>query len=445
MNRLHQWRVNHALAVRAAFGLLLFAFTGIAFAQETAPAISAGDTAWVLISTGLVLLMTPGLAFFYGGLVRTKNVLGTMMQSIAAMGVIGVLWFLGVYSLCFGPDLGGLIGNLRFALLLGVDGAANPAYSKTIPHLAFMAYQGMFAIITPALIGGAVAERMKFKSYLWFIALWIILVYAPVCHWIWGDGGWMRKLGVLDFAGGTVVHISSGVSALVACLLMGKRREFPREPILPHNLPFVVLGGGLLWFGWFGFNGGSSLAADSLACHALVATHISAAAAAVTWMFHDWIHYGKPTALGTVSGAVAGLAGVTQAAGYVAPWAAFLIGIASALCCASFVRWRTHKGIDDSLDAFGVHGISGTLGAILTGIFASAVVNPSIGFGGLIEGHPGRIVTQLMAVAVTYLYAGGVTFFILKVLDGTLGLRVRDEDEMLGLDQTQHGEAGYSE
>lgn len=414
---------------------------GGAWAQETG-AIDTGDTAWMLVATALVLLMTPGLAFFYGGLVRNKNVLGTMMQSISAMGLASVIWVVIGFTLCFGPSMG-VVGGFDHLLLRGVGQEAWDGL--TIPGLLFMAFQGMFAIITPAIIGGAVAERMKFKAYLWFIGLWLIFVYAPLCHWVWGNSeSWLHHLlgSGIDFAGGTVVHISSGVSGLVACLVMGRRREFPKEAILPHNLPFVILGGGLLWFGWFGFNAGSELAADGVAANALVVTHVSAACGALTWLLYDWLRFGKPTALGTISGAVAGLVGITPGAGSVAVWGAIPVGILTAFVCVNFVHWRTRRGIDDSLDAFGVHGIGGMVGALLTGFFATSAVNPSL--SGLFDGNPMQVVYQIKDIIVTIIFAGGMSWIILKVLNAVMGLRLNDEEEMIGLDQTQHGETGYS-
>ena len=415
-------------------------------AQPAISAISAGDTAWLLGCTALVLLMTPGLACFYGGLVRRKNVLGTMMQSMAAMALIGVLWVVAGYTLAFGPDCGHLIGSLKYFLLSGVGGNPDPFYAPTTPHLAFMAYQGMFAIITPALIGGAVAERMKFSSFFWFMGLWTLLVYIPLAHWVWADGGWLAKMGVMDFAGGMVVHISSGFSALVACLMLGKRQDFPREQIIPHNLPMVLLGGGILWFGWFGFNAGSALAANGVAASAFVATHTSAAAGALTWMFVDWKRFGKPTALGTVSGAVAGLGAITPASGFVTPASALVIGTIASLACATFVTWRTRRAIDDSLDTFGVHGIGGTIGTILAGVFGTRVVNDFFKGGpvGLVDGNPRQVWVQIVGVAVTYIYAGVLTFIILKVLDAFGGIRMNSLDESMGLDQSQHGEEGYT-
>ena len=408
----------------------------------TASAISAGDTAWLLGCSGLVLLMTPGLACFYGGLVRRKNVLGTMMQSVAAMGLIGVLWIVVEYTLCFGPSHGGMIGGLKYIFCIGVGGAPHSFYANTTPHLAFMSFQGMFAIITPALIGGAVAERMKFSAFFWFMALWSLLVYAPLCHWVWAEGGWLAKMGVLDFAGGTVVHISCGVAALVACLMMGRRHDFPREPIIPHNLPLVLIGGGLLWFGWFGFNAGSAYAANGIAASTLVATHASAAAGMLTWMIHDWIRYGKPTALGTISGAVAGLGSITPASGFVNPVCAMIIGTVASFTCATFVQWRNRRAIDDSLDTFGVHGVGGTIGTLLAGVFALRSVNPA--GRGLIDGNVHQVWVQFVAVVVTYVFVGIMTYAILKALDATVGLRITNDEEAMGLDQTQHGEEGYT-
>ena len=437
-----------------ALGLALAALglAAHASAQEIKPAaapvaapvatINSGDTAWMLGCTGLVLLMTPGLACFYGGLVRRKNVLGTMMQSFAAMGLIAVMWVLFGYTLSFGPSHGGLIGGFKYLGLLGVGAEPHPVYANTTPHLAFMAYQGMFAIITPALIGGAVAERMKFSAYFWFIGLWALLVYFPLCHWVWADGGWLAKLGVLDFAGGAVVHISCGVAALVACLVMGRRVDFPREPIIPHNLPLVLIGGGLLWFGWFGFNAGSAYKADGIAAAALVATHSSAAAGALTWLIHDWVRFGKPTALGTISGAVAGLGSITPASGFVNPLCAMAIGTVASLACANFVHWRNRRGIDDSLDTFGVHGVGGTIGTILAGVFALRTVN-SAGRG-WIDGNFHQVKVQLMAIVVTYVFVGIATWAILKVLELTVGLRMIGDEEAMGMDQSQHGEEGYT-
>jgi len=407
--------------------------------------INSGDIAWILVSTAFVMLMTaPGLAFFYGGLVRRKNVLATMMQSFFALCIISIQWVLYGYSLSFGPDIGHFIGSLEWFGLKGVGFAPNPDYAGTIPHMLFMIYQMMFAVITPALITGAFAERMKFSTYAVFLVLWATLVYDPVCHWVWGTGGWLKNLGALDFAGGTVVHVSSGVSALVCALMLGKRRGYGREPMSPHNLPLVVLGAALLWFGWFGFNAGSALAANELAVSAFVATNVAAAAAALTWMFIEWKILGKPTILGGATGAVAGLVAITPAAGFVTPLSAICIGIIVGIVCYTSVAVIKLKlNYDDSLDAFGVHGVGGTLGALVTGLFAQKIVNPA-GNDGLFFGNPGLFGTQIIAVGVTIVYSVAVTFILLKVLGILMGLRVEEEEEVIGLDITQHEESAYT-
>ncbi|MCX5686168.1 MAG: ammonium transporter [Candidatus Omnitrophica bacterium] len=407
--------------------------------------INSGDTAWVLISTALVMMMTaPGLAFFYGGLVRRKNVLATMMQSFFVLCLISIQWILWGYSLSFGPDKGHFIGSLAWFGLKGVGMAPNPDYAATIPHLLFMVYQMMFAVITPGLITGAFAERMKFSTYVIFTLLWATLVYDPVCHWVWGAGGWLRNMGVLDFAGGIVVHLSSGISALICALMLGKRRGYGREPMPPHNLPLVVLGAALLWFGWFGFNAGSALAANGLAVSAFIATNTAASAAALTWMAIEWKLAGKPTILGGATGAVAGLATVTPAAGFVSPISAMIIGIAASLVCYTAVAVVKLKlAYDDSLDAFGVHGVGGTVGALMTGLLAQKIINPA-GNNGLLFGNIGQFKVQLIGVAATIVYAIVATFVLLKVLDALMGLRVTDEDEVVGLDITQHEESAYT-
>ncbi len=407
--------------------------------------INSGDTAWVLISTALVMMMTaPGLAFFYGGLVRRKNVLATMMQSFFVLCLISIQWILWGYSLSFGPDKGHLIGSLAWFGLKGVGMAPNPDYAATIPHLLFMVYQMMFAVITPALITGAFAERMKFSTYVIFTLLWATLVYDPICHWVWGAGGWLRNMGALDFAGGTVVHVSSGISALVSALILGKRRGYGREPMPPHNLTFTVLGAALLWFGWFGFNAGSALGANELAVSAFIATNTAAAAAALMWMLLEWKLTGKPTILGGATGAVAGLVGVTPAAGFVSPLSSIIIGIVVALVCYTAIAVVKLKlAYDDSLDAFGVHGVGGTVGALLTGLLAQKVINPA-GNNGLFFGNPAQFGVQLTGVLVTMAYSIAVTFVILKVLDRLMGLRVQDEEEVMGLDITQHEESAYT-
>ena len=407
--------------------------------------INSGDTAWVLMSTALVMMMTaPGLAFFYGGLVRRKNVLATMMQSFFILCLLSIQWVLWGYSLAFGPDRGHIIGSLAWVGLKGVGMAPNPDYAATIPHLLFMAYQMMFAVITPALITGAFAERMKFSAYVFFTLLWATLVYDPICHWVWGAGGWLRNMGALDFAGGTVVHVSSGIAALVCALTLGKRRGYGREPMPPHNLPLTILGAALLWFGWFGFNAGSALAANGLAVSAFIATNTAAAAAGLTWMFIEWKMIGKPTILGGATGAVAGLVAITPAAGFVSPLSSIIIGIVvSSVCYMAVAVVKLKLAYDDSLDAFGVHGVGGTVGAILTGLLAQKVINPA-GNDGLFFGNPAQLGIQLTGVIVTMIYSVIVTIIILKVLDRVLGLRVPDEEEVIGLDITQHEESAYT-
>jgi Amt family ammonium transporter len=413
----------------------------------TAPApskIDKGDTAWLLTSSALVLMMTaPGLALFYGGMVRQKNALATLMQSFIIMAVISVQWVLWGYSLAFGPDKGGLVGGLDWIGLSGVGGEPFDAYAKTIPHQVFMLFQMMFAIITPALITGAFAERKKFSAFLLFTVLWATIVYDPLAHWVWGDGGWLKKLGALDFAGGTVVHISSGVSALVCALVMGRRRGYGREPMQPHNLPMTVMGAALLWFGWFGFNAGSALEANALAASAFLATNTGAAAAALGWMFTEWMARGKPTVLGAASGAVAGLVAITPASGYVGPVSSIVIGAVAGALCYAACNLKSKLGYDDSLDVVGVHGVGGTWGALATGLFASKAVNEA-GGDGLFFGNPGQLWTQIVAIAATYVLAIVATYIILKVVDAIVGLRVTDEDEVAGLDLSQHSETAYA-
>jgi len=401
--------------------------------------IDSGDTAWLLVSCALVLLMTPALALFYGGLVGRKNVLSTIMHSMAAIPILSIKWALFGYSLAFGTSHYGLIGGTDF---IGMKGLAGEVHG-TVPALAFAAFQMMFAVITPALISGAFAERMKFSAYVVFILLWSTLVYDPVCHWVWGDGGWLLKSGALDFAGGTVVHLTAGVSALVCALVIGKRVGYPKHRSLPHNLTMCVTGAGLLWFGWFGFNAGSALASGQLAAVAFMATHLGAAGGAVGWVIVEWIHRGKPTALGLASGLVAGLVGITPAAGFVAPWAAVVIGLAAGLACYGGVLLKDRLGYDDSLDAFGVHGIGGLAGALLTGVFAEKVLNEA-GADGLLAGNAAQLGTQGIAVLASGLYALVITFGILKLIDATIGLRVAENDEREGLDLTVHGEQGYA-
>jgi ammonium transporter, Amt family len=404
--------------------------------------IDTGDTTWILVSTALVMLMTPGLALFYGGMVRQKNVLGTIMQSFVALGVVTVQWVLIGYSLSFGPDIKGIIGGLQWAGLQGVGLTPNPDYAATVPHQAFMMFQMMFAIITPALISGAFAERFKFSTYLVFVLLWSTFVYAPLAHWVWGVGGWLRSLGALDFAGGLVVHISSGVSALAAAIIIGKRKGHGHEHMPPHNLTMTLLGATLLWFGWFGFNGGSALASGALATSAFLTTHIAAATATLSWIFVEWRHRGKPTLLGAASGAVAGLVAITPASGFVGPLSALIIGLCAGALCYFGVNIKNYFGFDDSLDAVGVHGVGGIFGALATGLFASTAINAA-GADGAFFGNPSLLLVQLLSVAVAVVYAFSVTWIILKILDRTMGVRVPIEEEVEGLDLSQHGESGY--
>ncbi len=420
--------------------------TGQSWAEEASP-INTGDTAWMLTSSALVLMMTaPGLALFYGGLVRRKNSLATIMQSFVLMALISVQWVLWGYTLAFGPDHGGLIGGLDWLGLIGVEGAPNPDYAPTIPHQAYMIYQAMFAIITPALITGAIAERMKFSAFLVFTLLWATFVYDPLAHWVWGKGGWLGTnggMGALDFAGGTVVHISSGISALVAAILMGRRVGYPDEPMPSHNLPFSVVGAALLWVGGFGFNGGSALSSGALAVSAFVATNTATGAAALAWMFTEWAVRGKPTVLGAASGAVAGLVAITPASGFVSPLSSIVVGAAGGVFCFFACNLKHKFGYDDSLDVVGVHCVGGVTGALLTGLFASKAVN-SAGADGLLLGNPGQFVTQVIATVTTLVYCSVVAFILLKIVDVTIGLRVDEDDEYAGLDLSQHGENAYT-
>jgi Amt family ammonium transporter len=401
------------------------------------PAIDTGDTAWLLISTALVMFMTPGLALFYGGLVRTKNVLGTIMQSFFALALVSVLWVLIGYTLAFGKDIGGLIGGLEFWGFQGVGQAPSDVYATTVPHVGFALYQMMFAIITPALITGAIAERMKFSAYVLFLGLWAILVYSPLAHWVWG-GGWLFELGALDFAGGTVVHINAGVAALAAILYMGKRRGYGKDAFVPHNVPMVITGAAILWFGWFGFNAGSALAANGLAWSAFAATHVATAAAILGWLIPEAIKHGKPTTIGAATGAVAGLVAITPAAGFVEPWAAIVIGLAAGLICWKAVDLKNRLKYDDSLDVVGVHMVGGIVGALLVGLFASTAIN-EFSVAGL-----GQLGTQAIAVGVTLAFSFVATWIILWVVDKVIGLRVTEEDEITGLDLSQHAEVGYT-
>lgn len=397
-----------------------------------------GDTAWLLVSSAFVLFMTPGLALFYGGMVRKRNVLSTFMFVHFALALISVQWVLVGYSLAFGRSHGGLIGGFDRVLLAGVAGGVH----KTVPQLVFMAFQMKFAIITPALIAGAFVERMKFSTYVVFALLWSTLVYDPVAHWAWADGGWLLRLGVLDFAGGTVVHLTAGVAALVCALVIGKRVNYPREKHPPHNLTMTVIGGGLLWFGWFGFNAGSALGANGLAALAFVTTHTSAASAALGWVMVEWWHRGRPTMLGFVSGLVAGLVAITPAAGYVSVGASVFIGASAGLVCYAAVLLKERLHYDDSLDAFGVHGVGGIWGALLTGVFAQKALNPE-GANGLLYGNPAQLGKQLVGIVVAGAYSAALTWVLLKLLDRTMGLRVSRDEELEGLDESQHGESGY--
>jgi Amt family ammonium transporter len=428
------------------FTVLFTLVSSVAFADSPSPAatVDAGDSGFILISAALVMLMTPGLALFYGGMVRTKNALATIMQSFFVLGLISVQWALFGYSLAFGPDIGHFIGSLDWAGLSGVGMEANADYAATIPHLAFVVFQGMFAVITPALITGAFAERMRFSAFAVFTLVWATFVYDPVAHWVWGVGGWMRELGVLDFAGGTVVHILSGVSGLVVALYLGKRKGYGTEIMLPHHLPMTVLGASLLWFGWFGFNAGSALGANGLAASAFITTHLAAAAATISWVAAEWMIHGKPTILGAVSGCVAGLVAITPGAGFVGVMPAIIIGLIGGIVCFGSVSVVKAKlGYDDSLDAFGVHGVGGTWGALATGLFSSKAVNPA-GADGLFFGNPEQLLLQFYGVAATWIVAIVATLIILKGLSLVMKLRVEEEAEMQGLDLSEHGERGYA-
>jgi len=420
-------------------GLAAVFLGSAAHAQAAEKGADSGDTAWMLISSALVLLMTPGLALFYGGMVRKKNVLATFMYSHFALALVTVQWICFGYSLAFGKTHGGLIGGGDYLFLDGVV----PQLKGSIPHLAFMAFQVKFAIITPALISGAFVERMKFSAYVLFTLLWTTLVYDPVAHWTWAEGGWMAKLGVLDFAGGTVVHWTAGLSALICALVVGKRLGYGRERYFPHNLTMTVTGAGLLWFGWFGFNAGSALAAGQNAALAFVTTHISAAVAAMAWVVAEWVLRRKPTLLGFVSGLVAGLVAITPAAGFVGPMAALFIGVLAGLVCYGAVLLKERLHYDDSLDAWGVHGVGGMLGALLVGVFSQKALNPA-GADGLLAGDPSLLGKQALGLLAVGAYTAVVTVGILFVVKKTVGLRVSEDEEREGLDATQHGEAGYA-
>jgi Amt family ammonium transporter len=409
--------------------------------------INTGDTGFMMICAALVLFMTPGLAFFYGGLVRSKNVVNTMMMSFAAMGVVAVQWVLWGYSLAFGPNdglLGSFAGGLQWLGLGGVGLGPNPDYSARIPHQLFMIYQAMFAIITPALISGAIVERMKFKSYIVFIFCWSTLAYDLVAHWVWGVGGWLHTMGALDFAGGTVVHVNAGVAALVATLMLGPRKDFPHRSSPPHNVTLALLGGGMLWFGWFGFNAGSALGSSATATVAFVATNTAAASGMLGWMLLDTFLKGKPTAVGAITGAVAGLVAITPACGFVTPLSAVVIGLGVSGVCYWTLNHRIKWHLDDTLDAFSVHGVGGIFGALMTGVFATRSVNPA-GGDGLLYGNPGQLLVQLAAVGSTIAFSALVTFVLLKVIGATMGIRSNDENQSEGLDLVEHGEKGYHE
>lgn len=407
--------------------------------------MNSGDTAWVLMSSALVLLMTmPGLAFFYGGLVRRKNVLSILMQCFIILCVISIQWVLFGYSLAFGPDFHGIIGNLSWAGLNHVGATPNPDYAATIPHSVFMTFQMMFAVITPALIIGAYAERVKFSAFLIFTILWATFVYDPLAHWVWGAGGWLKSLGALDYAGGIVVHVSSGISALVLAVVLGKRVGYNHKPIRPHNLPFTVLGAALLWFGWFGFNAGSALAADGIAANAFVTTNTATAAAGLAWALIEWWHNGAPTVLGVATGAVAGLVAITPACGFVNPMNAMFIGIMVLLVCYIAVAVIKGKvGYDDSLDTFGVHGVGGTVGTIATGIFAEKAVNAT-GNNGLLFGNMHQLLVQCIMWVVAVVFAVVMTYILYKIVDAVIGMRVEEKNEIIGLDLTQQSEAAYT-
>ena len=404
--------------------------------------MNSGDTAWLLTSSALVLLMTPALAFFYGGMVRRKNLLSTIMMSFAILCMVSILWILYGYTMAFGPDVKGLVGNLSWFGLAGVGQDPSPVYASTVPQLAFVAFQATFAIITVALWTGAVVERIKFGALLAFAALWFTLVYCPVAHWVWGSGGWLAQLGALDFAGGTVVHVNAGISALALALVLGPRMGFKEgESMEPNNIPYVVLGAALLWFGWFGFNAGSALTAGGLASNAFITTNTAAASAGFTWMILGWIHR-RPSVLGAATGAVVGLVAITPAAGFVPVWAAIPIGAIGSIISYYVMVWRAKSsGVDESLDVFACHGMGGTWGALATGIFATTAVNASA--SGLIDGNWKQVPIQALAIVATAAYAFAISWLLAKALKATMGLRVKEEEEAVGLDISQHGETAY--
>ena len=406
--------------------------------------IQAGDTAFILISAALVLLMTPGLALFYGGMVRRKNVLGTIMQSFVMISLITIEWVYLGYSMSFGPDVSGFIGNLSWAGLAGVGAEPNADYAPTIPHAVFMIYQCMFAVITPALITGAFAERVKFSAFVIFSLAWAVLVYNPVCHWVWGNGGFLKAMGVLDFAGGLVVHLTCGAAALASVMIIGPRKDHGRRQFFPHNLPMTLLGTGLLWFGWFGFNAGSALAANSVAGSAFVATHLGGMAGMAMWTVVEWLYQGKPTTLGAASGAVAGLATITPAAGYVTPNSAVIIGLVAGFCCYWAVVFKSKMRFDDSLDVVGIHGLGGLIGTLMAGLLATKGINPD-GGDGLFYGNAAQLGIQALGIAVVGGYAFVVSYVLLKAVNAFMGLRLTPDQEGVGLDVSEHNEAAYSE
>jgi Amt family ammonium transporter len=435
--------VTAGLVALLSWPSLLLAQQGLPAPTPAVPALNSGDTAWLLAASALVLLMiVPGIPFFYGGLVRSKNVIGTMVQTFVILCIVSLAWALCGYSLTYSPDRGGVIGGLDWMLLHGVEGTPYPPLAPTVPHQSFMLFQLLFAAFTPALIAGAFAERMKFSTLLIFTLLWSLFIYVPIAHWVWG-GGWLKKLGALDFAGGTVVHVSSGFSALACAMVMGKRRGWRTDYMAPHNLPYVLLGTGLLWVGWLGFNGGSARAASAVAVNAIVVTHLTAVMAAFTWMVMEWHHRGKPTVLGIATGAVAGLATSTAGAGYMSPSAALLVGAAGGACSYLAIVWKGRIGYDDTLDVLGTHGIGGIIGTLTTGLFASRAVN-SAGADGLLAGNSSLLGTQLIAVIAVMGFSFIGTYTILKLLEGSMGLRISQEEEATGLDLSQHNERAYS-
>lgn len=399
------------------------------------------DTAFIIICAALVMFMTPGLALFYAGMTRSKNALGTIMQSFAALGVITLVWIFWGYSLSFGTDMNGLIGGFDFLGMAGVGMEPHESIATNLPHMVFMIFQCMFAIITPALITGAFAERMRFSAFIIFIILWCTFVYAPLCHWVWG-GGWMAQMGAMDFAGGAVVHMSSASAALAAALVIGKRKGYGKRSFLPHNLPMTMIGTALLWFGWFGFNAGSALAADGLAGNAFVTTHVAAATAMLAWVFAEWKFHGKPTTLGAASGAVAGLVAITPAAGFVGIMASVLIGLGAGVLCYFGVSLKARFGYDDSLDVVGIHGVGGIWGALATGLFASQAINPA-GFNGLFYGNPGQLWIQFVSVVATCVFSFVVSYVLLKIVNAIVPIRVTEEEEEAGLDVAIHSESAY--